>query len=361
MHFSAFQPHRQDLPIRFGQRLQKLFYVNLCGDIVLELRVLVGMEQPGFRTVNDLMNAQHLARERRRVLRPRVIPFLDKICLLPAVPPFIEVFKARVLLYIVEPSRISIPLHDARNGDRQELIDSLIRHKSERRCREPFRCLEPLRKGVKKSEIVQLTNPQRCCMGDTPAWIIAGIILQPTFQSHVRPRHIGVGVDDAFQKEVAFDLPNDRPVTEQRGTCSRQLIQRFSAALQQLLRDHQKRRNQPRVPILRAAPVLSFDLDRHFDTSTRTILFHRITSINLYLYDKEDVKVINRGIYKHISSLSAKRSGRQWIFSLFVVSKCMRKISLPYMQYVCHEYKNGFRLEKTVEIPYNKFGVLYGA
>ena len=171
------------------------------------------MEQPGFRTVNDLMNAQHLARERRRVLRPRVIPFLDKICLLPAVPPFIEVFKARVLLYIVEPSRISIPLHDARNGDRQELIDSLIRHKSERRCREPFRCLEPLRKGVKKSEIVQLTNPQRCCMGDTPAWIIAGIILQPTFQSHVRPRHIGVGVDDAFQKEVAFDLPNDRPVT----------------------------------------------------------------------------------------------------------------------------------------------------
>ena len=39
----------------------------------------------------------------------------------------------------------------------------------------------------------------------------------------------------------------------------------------------------------------------------------------------------------------------------------MRKISLLYMQDVCHEYKNGFRLEKTVEIPYNKFGVLYGA
>ena len=60
VHFSAFQPHRQDLPIRFGQRLQKLFYVNLCGDIVLELRVLVGMEQPGFRTVYHLVYAQHL-------------------------------------------------------------------------------------------------------------------------------------------------------------------------------------------------------------------------------------------------------------------------------------------------------------
>jgi hypothetical protein len=61
VHFSALQPQCKDLLIRFGQRLQKLFYVNLRGDIVLELRILVGMEQPGFRTVHDLMNAQYLA------------------------------------------------------------------------------------------------------------------------------------------------------------------------------------------------------------------------------------------------------------------------------------------------------------
>jgi hypothetical protein len=44
VHFSALQPQRKDLLIRFGQRLQKPLHVDLCGDLILELRMLVGTE-----------------------------------------------------------------------------------------------------------------------------------------------------------------------------------------------------------------------------------------------------------------------------------------------------------------------------
>jgi hypothetical protein len=34
VHFSALQPQRKDLLIRFGQRLQKPFRVDLRGDLI---------------------------------------------------------------------------------------------------------------------------------------------------------------------------------------------------------------------------------------------------------------------------------------------------------------------------------------
>ena len=60
VHFSALQPQRKDLLIRFGQRLQEPFRVDLRGDLILKLRMLVGTELSGLRAVYDLVDAQHL-------------------------------------------------------------------------------------------------------------------------------------------------------------------------------------------------------------------------------------------------------------------------------------------------------------
>ncbi len=72
MHFSARQPQRKDLLIRFGQRLQKPFRVDLRGDFVFKLRMFIGTEQSVLRAVYELVDAQHVDRLRRRMPRPRV-------------------------------------------------------------------------------------------------------------------------------------------------------------------------------------------------------------------------------------------------------------------------------------------------
>jgi hypothetical protein len=51
VHFSALQPQRKDLLIRFGQRLQEPFPVDLRGDLILKLRMLVGTELSRLRAV----------------------------------------------------------------------------------------------------------------------------------------------------------------------------------------------------------------------------------------------------------------------------------------------------------------------
>ena len=191
----------------------------------------------------------------------------------------VKVLEAWVLLYIVEPFPVAVPQHDARHDDRKICVHERIRHEHMIPIRIRLRFLQPLLERGKDSAVCEFIDPQRRGMGDFPARIIAGIILQPTLQSHVRPRHIGVGVDDALLEQIAFDLLNRPRIREQPRARARQHKQLSAAADQQLLRDHQKRRNVLCIFIFRTAAVLALDLISHAEHPLPDDTFSMLTPV----------------------------------------------------------------------------------